>query len=178
MPFAECPELTEANGKPRKRTKYYRWIYGSARSAGAPCYQRTTEEGTGAPFKPIERVHVSYPEPLKIAGAGGLHVMIIEGKVAAIDMPTNGEFSQEADLQTLTAKFGPPRKLQRDVMQNGYGATFTRINAFWDFGNGVEGQLLGFMSQRTEGDFSLSTPASRTENQRTLQSLKNFGRDL
>lgn len=176
--FAECPELREANGKPRKRTKYYRWIYGSARSVGAPCYQRFADQGTGAPFNSIERIQVSFPETLKIAGASGLYVMIIEGKVAAIDMPTNGAWSQDADLQTLTVKFGAPSKLQRDVMQNGYGANFTRINAYWDFGDGVEGQLFGFMSERTEGNFSLSTPTSRAENQRKLQSIKNFGRDL
>lgn len=178
MPYGECPEATEANGKPRKRDKYWRWIYGGARSVGVPCFTRRGKEGTGEPFNPIESVEISYPETLKIAGASNLGVMIVNGNVASIGMPTNGEWSQDADLATLSAKFGPPTKLDRDIMQNGFAAKFVRINATWDFGNGIQGQLLGFRDKRTEGGFGITTPEARAEFARQLQRLQNFGRDL
>lgn len=178
MPYEECPEATQPNGKPRKRDRYWRWIYGGAHIAGAPCFQRRANEGTGQPFDSIESVQVSFPETLKVAGASNLGVMIVAGKVASIGMPTNGELSQESDLAILTGKFGLPSKIDREEVHNGFGVRFIRINAVWDFGNGIRGEFLGFRAKRTEGGFGISTPESRAEIERQMQRLRNFGRDL
>jgi hypothetical protein len=178
MPFAECPEATQPNGKPRKRGKYWQWIYDGAGSAGAPCFQRRVKKGSSEPFDPIESVEVEYPEALKIAGTGRLGVMMVNGKVAAVGMATSGESSQETNLATLTAKFGPPSMISREPMQNGFGAKFARVNAIWDFGRGVQGQFLGFRDKLTEGAFGINTPESLAEHERQLQKLRNLGRDL
>jgi hypothetical protein len=178
MPYAECPEATQSNGKPRKRDKYWRWVYGGARNLGTPCFRRRNRQGTGDPFDPIESIEVSYPETLKVAWSNNLGVMMVDGRIASIGMQTGGELSQENDLVTLTAKFGPPSLLNRDLTQNGFGAKFIRIRATWNFGNGVEGQFFGFRGTRTEGAFGINTPASRAEHERQLQQLKNLGRDL
>jgi len=59
-------------------------------------------------------------------------VSLIDGAVESIAFATNGLSSQVSVLHALDEKFGKPSRLQREIVQNEFGAKFSRVNATWN----------------------------------------------
>ena len=62
----------------------------------------------------------------------GFHVTTYNDEVTNIGIVTYGEQSQELVFQELKSKFGKPKSVKINNLQNGYGAKFKGINATWD----------------------------------------------
>jgi hypothetical protein len=180
LPYAECPPYTDAKGRIPKRSTspYTSSLYAYGRPADrSPCYYRNHKQGTDEPLGPYESVQVHFPEQLQVA-TGPVGVTVNGGRIVSIGMETRGEVFQDTDVEVLTGKYGPPKEIDRELMQNGFGAKFVRIRATWDFGGGVLGRYFGFRDTRDKGAFNLSTADDRAESDRQMQRLVNYGRKL
>ena len=176
LSYAECPEsTTDFSGKPIKHDKHYSFSYEYPKET--PCYRRIKNRGTKAAFEPFERVEIDYPTPLKL-GFYGATAIVNDGIVSWIYVTTLGELSQDINLAALTEKYGKPNVFNRDAVQNGFGAKFTRISARWDLGRGVEAEFTGFAQDRKSGLFLLSTEFGRQEQKRRSAANLQLGRDL
>lgn len=83
---------------------------------------------------------------------GQIDLYTINGVTQAAHYLTWGESAQRLILGELKKKYGHPTKQGADVMQNSYGAKFTKINAFWILKN-VTVRFRGFRdANRDAGD--------------------------
>jgi hypothetical protein len=63
---------------------------------------------------------------------GNFAVSLLEGKVESIAFATNGLSSQASVLHALEEKFGKPSRLRPEIVQNAFGAKYSRVNAIWN----------------------------------------------
>ena len=63
---------------------------------------------------------------------GNLSVSLLDGKVESIAFATNGLSSQASVLHALEEKFGKPSRLRPEIVQNAFGAKYSRVNAMWN----------------------------------------------
>jgi hypothetical protein len=59
-------------------------------------------------------------------------ISLIDGVVESIRFRHNGPGWQVSALHALDEKFGKPSRLQRETVQNGFDAKFSRVNATWN----------------------------------------------
>jgi hypothetical protein len=106
----------------------------------AMCFQRTTGTAfdVAAPISRGERsvaVYFASGEMPSIVNYRYFGVQLSDGVVQQISIVTKGVSAQEDTLRQLTQKFGPPGSAPTKVMQNGFGATYSSVDALWHIGN-------------------------------------------
>jgi hypothetical protein len=83
-------------------------------------------------------------------------VSTLHGRVAEIDVTTNGEEDQQRVFEDLKEKFGSPSQTNIDAMQNGFGAKFEGITANWYRApQRISIEFKGIAATRENGRFSL-----------------------
>ncbi|WP_143131757.1 hypothetical protein [Paraburkholderia aspalathi] len=64
--------------------------------------------------------------------------MLLDEKIEMLTIWTSGNEHKDADLQSLTEKFGRPQSLENVPWQNGYGAHFESVEAVWTLTGGAK----------------------------------------
>ena len=128
-------------------------------NGSVPCFVRyeqsaAAEAKTDAEADPVFRSRrnfsIKFPngsEPLYVQEVS---VSTLHGRVAEIDIRTTGETGQQDALADLKRKFGDPMSANTSMLQNGFGAQFQGINAFWNV-QGVTVELDGIGASRDKG---------------------------
>jgi hypothetical protein len=130
------------------------------------CFQRRggTAYDVAVPIDRGERtvtVYFASGELPSITANRFFMVMLSNGIVEEISIGTKGVSAGDVALGQLTAKFGAPGSLTKNVMQNGYGATYAKVNALWHIGgywlsydSAVERADQGIILALTEKEFA------------------------
>ncbi len=89
------------------------------------------------------------------------YVQLINNKIEEVFINTDGLNSQETILSDLTNKFGKPTKVNLETGQNGFGAQFKIIQAYWSLNDTVEVVFLGAVSKKTAGIIKMNSLKAR-----------------
>jgi len=103
---------------------------------------------------------------------GEANAVIIDGNLEQLALDTIS-ISHQAELLTLLSdKWGSPHDLSIDKMQNGFGASFEGVKAFWDF----DGFTITFhgITSNDGGIILVSTEKSREAFKATQGPAKSF----
>jgi hypothetical protein len=108
------------------------------------CYQRWTVYTYGKKYdskNPAptlgngESLMISFPYSEKPSIMKGFEMMatVLDGKIEGVGFNTYGISSDDEALEKLKAKYGEPKSLIKNKVQNRMGASYDAFVAFWEF---------------------------------------------
>ncbi len=148
---------------------------------GYPCWQDSSGAGgslTSAPdlgkgpeHNGVGDIHLA-AESVPAGVETTARVMMLDGRVEEVWLPTDGADSQERLYAMLVAKYGEPDSSNVTQLQNGFGAQFAGIDATWHF-PAMRLRFAGVLGQRDTGAIIASTPAAQRFSQQRQPARAN-----
>lgn len=160
-------ELPECYFSKRGKLTYYESRYGSSKKMKSkiPCWQH---DDIRAPYPHPGDPILSEGQSLILRASSDsiprelnserLMLVVVNGRVEAVEMPTKGIKDQQAILELLTDKYGLPTFFKTDPRTNAMGAIFNIMSATWEFSD-LKVIFLGAAGKIDFGVVSIRTPA-------------------
>jgi hypothetical protein len=123
------------------------------------CFEQASKYSNGR-----AKVHFAREEMPSIVSGFVINVTLIDNKLEGLSFDTPGLNSRDRVLNVLTDKYGAPTKLNKESLQNGYGARYESFIAEWD-----ESDLYVIYTPVAGGD--IKRGFIRIETQRARQQL-------
>lgn len=108
------------------------------------CYKRWTvytynkkydSKNPAPPLGNGESLMISFPyaEKPSIMSGSDMMATVLDGKIEGVGFNTYGISSDDEALEKLSAKYGEPKSLIKNKVQNRMGASYDAFVAFWEF---------------------------------------------
>lgn len=140
----------------------------------ALCWQRLQPDISGSlgNCSPIvnDTVRVVFPAattPTWVSDAPSLAI-VINGKVESLIVATLGHKVQESVVLDVTAKYGNPIAMKKDVLQNAMGAKYEAISSSWKSGP-ISAEFIGVSGNINSGGLMINTPVGLAVYQKELR---------
>jgi hypothetical protein len=178
--------LPECHVIKRGKYKSYESRYGSAKKMKSkiPCWQHDTVKQyvihPGDPISPegeslILRANSdSIPHGIKF---DRVVLVVVNGIVEAVGLPTKGIKVQQEILELLTDKYGLPTLFKTNARTNAMGATFDTMSATWEFSD-LKVIFLGAAGKINFGHVSIRTPVGTVWEENRRETKKADGPKL
>lgn len=107
-------------------------------------------------FRGRKEFRIKMPPNTEPSYVNEIEVSTLHDKVALITVQTNGAAGQELAYDELVEKFGHATSVQKDTLQNGFGAQYGSIIATWEIApQNVIVDFYGIIGDRDHGEIKM-----------------------